>query len=243
MPNRIDRFFRLFSYAAVFAAVVFFVPGNAQAFSIPQDVTLQTDAFVQVMDRDEVRSWYAQNKHFTFRSDEVREFEDILPACVTFRIFCQGFLSRLTQEHIVLSHTFTLVPETIRSSIEQFADKVNRDPKNARLTVQDTKVSIAIPAENGITVDVESSFVALESALRTAQTPEITVPLSSIVTPAKVSAETLSSLGITERIGTATTNFRGSPKNRIYNINRAIQDFDGIVIDSGATFSFVDYLG
>lgn len=243
MPNRIDRFSQLFFHAALFVACVFFIPKNAAAFTIPRDVTLQTDTFVQIMDQSEVESWYIQNKRFAFRPNEIREFESVSPNCITFSTFCDGFLSRLTREHIVLSSAPTIVPEKVRASIESFADKANRDPKNARLTAEDAKVAIAVPAEDGIMVDIEKSLAALESKLQTTHADTLVVTLESSVTPAKVSAETLSSLGITELIGTATTNFRGSPKNRVYNINRSIQDFDGIVIDAGATFSFVDHLG
>jgi vancomycin resistance protein YoaR len=243
MLIRIAPFSRLFFQAALFAAFVFVFPENTQAFSTPKDVTLQTDVFVQIMDHAEVLSWYTQTKQITFQADKLREFEDVTAACSPFQIFCQGFLSRMTREHIILAHTAKLAPDAIKTSIERFADKANRDPKNARLSVEDSKVTIAVPAENGITVDIEASLKALESELRASKTDALTVKLQSSTTPAKVSSETLSSLGITDLIGTATTDFRGSPKNRVYNIGRAVQEFDGVVIEPGAVFSFVDYLG
>lgn len=210
---------------------------------MPDSVTLETDAFVQIMSQDEVNTWYTEKKRIAFAEDQEREFEDISAACEKVRLFCDVFLSRATREHIVLKHALDLVPDVMRTSIESFADKADRDPKNARLTVQDSKVVVSVPAENGIAVDVEKSLQILDEVLRTSQNTDLSISLKSIVTPAKVSAETLSSLGITELIGTATTNFRGSPKNRIYNITRAVQDFDGIIIDPGAIFSFVTHLG
>lgn len=210
---------------------------------MPDNVTLETDSFVQVMSQEEVNTWYTEKKRIAFAQEQKREFENVSAACEQVQLFCSIFLSRATREHIVLEHALELLPDAMRTSIVQFADKANRDPKNARLAVQDSKVVVAVPAESGITVDTEWSLAALEEALRAAQTDDLSVPLKSTITPAKVSEETLASLGITELIGTATTNFRGSPKNRIYNISRAVQDFDGVVIDPGATFSFVDHLG
>lgn len=210
---------------------------------MPDSVTLETAAFVQIMNQDEINTWYTEKKRITFAANKEKEFESVAPACERIPLFCRAFLSRITQEHIVLEHTLELVPEAIQVSIEHFADKADRDPKNARLTVQDSKIVVAVPAESGITVDIENSSQVLEEALRTVENSALSVPLKSVSTPAKVSEETLASLGITELIGTATTNFRGSPKNRIYNINRAVQDFDGIIIDPGAVFSFVDHLG
>lgn len=210
---------------------------------MPNGVTLETDAFVQIMSQDEANTWYTEKKRIAFAEDQKREFENISAACKKAWLFCDVFLSHATREHIVLEHTLDLVPDAMRTSIKSFADKADRDPKNARLTVQDSKVVVSVPAENGIMVDIEKSLRTLEEMLRTSQNTKLSIPLKSTVTPAKVSAETLSNLGITELIGTATTNFRGSPKNRIYNINRAVQDFNGIIIDAGATFSFVDHLG
>lgn len=243
MPYRIARFPGSFPRAALIAALVFLFPDDARALTIPEDVTLQTDTFVQIMDRAEVLSWYTQAKRIDFQPERQREFESIASACDPFPGFCQGFLSRDTREHIILTHSFTLVPDAMTASIERFADKADRDPKNARLAVKDSKVTVGVPAENGIAVDTEASLALLESELQASRTQTLTVRLKSSVTSAKVSAETLSSLGITELIGTATTDFRGSPKNRIYNIGRAVQEFDGIVIDPDAVFSFVDYLG
>lgn len=211
---------------------------------MPDGVTLETDAFVQVMNQDEINTWYTEKKRIIFAPEKRREFEDITGACTKAPTFCVAFLSRVTREHIVLEHTLDLVPESMRASIASFADKADRDPKNARLTVHDSKVVVAVPAENGITVDTVASLALLEETLRhNTRNNTLSIPLKSTLTPAKVSEATLASLGITELIGTATTNFRGSPKNRIYNIGRAIQDFDGIIIDPGVTFSFVDHLG
>ncbi len=243
MPIHTVRSNWRFPHAALFAALLFLLPEKTQALTMPNGVTLETDAFVQIMSQDEANTWYTEKKSIAFAEDQKREFENNSAACKKAWLFCDVFLSHATREHIVLEHTLDLVPDAMRTSIKSFADKADRDPKNARLTVQDSKVVVSVPAENGIMVDIEKSLRTLEEMLRTSQNTELSISLKSIVTPAKVSTETLSNLGITELIGTATTNFRGSPKNRIYNINRAVQDFDGIVIDAGATFSFVDHLG
>lgn len=242
MPIHTVRLHWRFPHAALFAALLFLLPEKTQALTLPESVTLETDSFVQVMSSDEINSWYTEKKHIAFSPEKKREFEHVA-TCEIPALFCQAFLSRAAREHIVLEHAPELAPEAMRASIESFADKANRDPKNARLAVQDAKVVIAVPAESGITVDPITSLGVLEQALRTVQDTNLSVTLKSTSTPAKISEETLASLGITELIGTAMTNFRGSPKNRIYNINRAVQDFDGIVIDAGTTFSFVDHLG
>ncbi|TXH07645.1 MAG: hypothetical protein E6Q06_02170 [Candidatus Moraniibacteriota bacterium] len=244
MSLRVVRFFWPFSSVAIFSTLVSFWPGTVFGMTTPANVTLQTDSFVQIMDHGEILSWYTERKRFAYQPNKQPEFESTDKACGFFKDFCAGFLSRETRRHIVLAHSLELELGALRSSIENFAARADRDPKNAQLTIQDSKISIVVPAENGITVDVSASVEILEKALRTPSLDgEVIARLSSTVTPAKISTETISQLGITELVGTATTNFRGSPKNRIYNIRRAVQDFNGIVIDRGATFSFVEYLG
>lgn len=243
MPTYPVRTFWQFPHAALFAALLFLSPAEAEALALPDTVTLETPTFVQIIDKDEMRSWYTEEKRFALTLGVPKEFEDAAPACEKVSLFCQAFLSRATREHIVLRRTFELAPDRIVESIQHFAAKADREPKNAKLSVQDSKIIITVPAEDGIVVDTKESVAALVTALRTFVGGNLSVLLKSVALPAKVSEETLAHLGITELIGTATTNFRGSPKNRVYNIRRAIQDFDGIVIDAGATFSFVDHLG
>ncbi len=229
--------------AAFFGAVVFMLPNTTQALVPPSDVTLSAGSFLQIMSVEDIDSWYRENKRFVFLPDALPEFEDTQRACDPLPLFCTSFLSRATQSHIVLSRTLELVPAALKQSIIALAEKADRDPVNARLTAQDAKIIVATPATDGFTVDTEKSAVLLESALRETTGGRLTVALSSTTVPAALSSQTLSQFGITELIGTATTNFRGSPKNRVYNIQRAIQDFNGVVIEPGATFSFVDYLG
>ncbi len=243
MLYRSTRYDRLFSRAALIAALVFLLPQVSKAFAIPEEVTLQTSTFAQIMNRDEILSWYSGAKHFIISPDRSAEFETLESVCSPFPFFCDGFVSLQTQSRIILSQSLSLNTEALEASIAAFAEKADRDPKNARFRVEDSKVLVATPAQNGIIVNSNASLKAFEEKLRTTRAKEITIDLISETVPAHVSEETLASLGITELIGTATTNFRGSPKNRIYNIERAVQQFDGIVIEPNAIFSFVDYLG
>jgi vancomycin resistance protein YoaR len=229
--------------AAFFGAILLFWPSTTHALTAPSDVTLSTGSFVQVMSLGDISSWYRVDLRFALNPSRTPEFEDTEPACEPFILFCAGFLSRATQNHIILSHSIELVPAALARSVTSFAEKADRDPINARLTVDGSKIIIATSAIDGFTVDTEKSIALLERSLRETTGGGLIVTLASTPIPAALSAQTLSKFGITELIGTATTNFRGSPKNRIYNIQRAIQDFDGIVIEPGATFSFVDYLG
>lgn len=50
-------------------------------------------------------------------------------------------------------------------------------------------------------------------------------------------------LGISALVAEGTTDFRGSTSSRIHNINRALEQFQGLLIEPGEEFSFVENLG
>jgi vancomycin resistance protein YoaR len=61
--------------------------------------------------------------------------------------------------------------------------------------------------------------------------------------PKIASIGSIEELGVSDLIGQGRSNFRGSPKNRIFNINVATKRFDGVLIKPGEEFSFVNILG
>ena len=73
------------------------------------------------------------------------------------------------------------------------------------------------------------------------ETKEIELPYTT--TEPKIKSSRASSLGINTLIGEGVSNFRGSPKNRIFNINVATEKFNGVLISPGEEFSFVKTLG
>jgi vancomycin resistance protein YoaR len=69
------------------------------------------------------------------------------------------------------------------------------------------------------------------------------LPLSFAEIAPALSINSIDNLGITSLIGEGRSNFRGSPKNRIFNIKVASSRFDGTLINPGEEFSFVKILG
>ncbi|MEI8096612.1 MAG: VanW family protein, partial [Candidatus Moraniibacteriota bacterium] len=69
------------------------------------------------------------------------------------------------------------------------------------------------------------------------------ISLPTEVTAPKLMTSDRERLGLKELVGEGRTNFAGSPKNRVYNINRALEQFQNIIIAPNEEFSFVKYLG
>ncbi len=106
---------------------------------------------------------------------------------------------------------------------------------------EEGKISFEGTAIDGLAIHygnlTEFLNIALDQAIQ-----QVEIPFET--TRAQVnSPEELQELGIQELVVTGYSNFWGSPYNRRHNINVAMEQFDGTLIEPGATFSFGDQLG
>jgi vancomycin resistance protein YoaR len=130
--------------------------------------------------------------------------------------------------------------EEVGKYVPEVADVVDRPPENARLGFENNQLTIAGAPKDGLVLDRAAAVGQIAEA---AKSTERTVALPIVAKPADIRAETLGSMGITTRIGTATTKFGGSPANRIFNIGVGARRFDGELIKPGQEFSFNAILG
>lgn len=97
----------------------------------------------------------------------------------------------------------------------------------------------------GVRVDVPATIAALEAALMARamgrDAPEASLAIS-IVQP-RVSTEEANALGISKILGVGTSNFLGSPPNRVKNIRHAANKLDGVLIKPGEIFSTLAAVG
>lgn len=126
--------------------------------------------------------------------------------------------------------------------VSNFAARTDRPAQNAALKAVDGKVVIAQESHDGIKLDRDDALRQITTA--------ITVPgagrnlvLKADVTKAKISSETLASLGLTELISSATTYFPGSPYARLTNVRVGAAKFNGVILAPGEQFSFGKLLG
>ncbi|MEK7600380.1 MAG: VanW family protein [Patescibacteria group bacterium] len=134
---------------------------------------------------------------------------------------------------------------TVSSFVTSVAGRTNIPAQNAALTIADGRVTSFTPPRSGLAVQEEdlvrailaeldarasgsSSRVALDVPLK------ITKPQENELDPA---------FGITERIGGATTSFKGSPSNRVGNIKNGTKFLSGAIVRPGEEFSTIKTLG
>ncbi len=140
-------------------------------------------------------------------------------------------------------YRIALDSEKLRVYLENRAERINRDPKNARMYFDDdTKELVLIETEViGLRLDIGRSINAIHKGLLEGSHD---IELAVDKTLPDISSEhTAEELGITELVSSETSYFYGSDGSRIHNISTAAAKFHGIFIAPGDTFSMAEQLG
>ncbi|HWQ59916.1 MAG TPA: VanW family protein [Candidatus Fimivivens sp.] len=129
----------------------------------------------------------------------------------------------------------------IAKYVSTLPTRVNRAPSDPKFgETPDKAITLLGPAKDGLTLDESAAVPAIRDAIANGA-GTVTLPTKTV--PPSIDTTDPSELGLTGVVAEATTNFRGSPKNRIFNINRALQQFQGVLIAPDEEFSFVKHLG
>jgi vancomycin resistance protein YoaR len=125
----------------------------------------------------------------------------------------------------------------LKSAVATNTDQSLVEPS---LTVENNRATNFTPPQSGRKLDVyKSAFDVLASLEENRESSELTVNETH---PAKNLADT-NTLGIKELVAEGTSNFKGSPKNRRFNIAVGVEKMKGILVAPGDTFSFDYNLG
>lgn len=240
--------FRLhgFFLSASFMGVLFFLcsSSSVQAAEIPEKLSLIAGDTVRVIEHAELKSWFSVGQTTIFSPSYSPEIEYPQTKCFSLYFYCEAFISREFLSHFVSRETFAVQENRVREQALTIIEEIERPPINAKLALdENNKLTITAEAVPGVAIEREASLRTLIQTLQTENTPIREVRLPTTLVPAKVSRETIDDLRLDTELSQGKTNFRGSPKNRIFNIHRATEQYDGLVIAPGEEFSFVEYLG
>lgn len=113
---------------------------------------------------------------------------------------------------------------------------------------QNNSVVVLTPAQNKIELKIKESAALiaekiLEAPLNEPENQEKEIHLLIESSPALVREQTLSQLGLTALSGEGTSNFSGSPQNRIHNIKIGAAKFNGLLLKPNEEISFNALLG
>ncbi len=129
-----------------------------------------------------------------------------------------------------------LLDEGTVSQIAEIQKQVDQKAHDAVLEIKNNFATTFDPGQSGQVVDL----YLLRSQL-TSDMASMTLPV--IISEPNNKLDQTNTLGINELVATGESNFTGSPKNRIHNINVGATKFNGIIVQAGQEFSFNKYLG
>jgi vancomycin resistance protein YoaR len=220
-------------FGTIFSVFLMFYGSDAQS------LTIETDSFHESVPTSTVSSFITVETKLAPQSLFRSEIENV-HAC-TEPILCLWSLSRRSRETTFAISSRKTDSVAISRYVSTLSEKVNRDSKNPTFG-ESTEKTIAIldTGENGLILDESAAVASIRDAIE-AEKKTVSLPVK-IISPTIGSTDP-AELGIRELVAEGTTNFRGSPKNRIFNINRALEQFQGVIIAPNAEFSFVKQLG
>lgn len=126
---------------------------------------------------------------------------------------------------------------------EEILPKVNREPEPVTITqAEDGTISFEGSARFGKNVNIADLAEDLDAALGAGESTKISLPIDTIK-PQVMVPQALAERGITDLLEYGYTNFAGSPRNRVYNVNHGIEIYNGHIIPQNSEFSFTTLLG
>ena len=206
-----------------------------------KNLTISVGQYSETLSGDTLNKWLVQKTSLGMDSNYKTEFENTA-YCPVSKIFCAFTLPVKNQNHLQLTSQTNLDQAAIKAYLEDLARKVNSDPVDAKFSITDGKVTTFTEEKIGITLDAEKSLQTLISALTSKELPA-QIALNYDSKKPAINYGEVNNFGISALIGEGTSNFKGSPSNRIHNIKVATERYDGLLIKPGEEFSFVKALG
>ncbi len=226
----------------VFFSLFFLFPTTLSAQTFPATLELSASDYSETIPASDLGSWFHLETTIAVKKQKSEMVDTSY--CPVYPSYCDFALSRYTRSR--LGVIFESEPDrlAIENFLSTFASRVNQEPADALFGASENGSITVVESEKlGRKLKETESAELIEQALFETNGQPIKVALPTEVTRPKISGADRERLGLKELIGEGKSNFKGSPKNRIFNINRALQQYQNVLIAPGEEFSFVDYLG
>lgn len=218
---------------------------SSQMFSadkIPLELNVSVDGENHTFSRSDILNLIEETSALSPNLSYRSEIENPDFCLYKKSLICRMVLPYVTYGHLQKTYTRGISEENLQTLLQNLAQKTDTGPVNAKLQMTDGKVSVFALSSPGIQLDMDKGEVAMRDYLAQGDfQATLTLPVKK--TDPVVSTDSIENLGINTLIGEGVSDFRGSPKNRVFNINTATQRFNGLLIKPGEEFSFVKNLG
>lgn len=161
---------------------------------------------------------------------------------LSLAIYFRFLIRNQDRYHTKILTNLSIDEENLKKYLENARNENRVNPENAKLAFSEGKVSAFAMSKNGYEINTEKSLEKIRAELKkNPYTKDIEIE-TDIIKP-EISSSDVAQYGIKELIGSGVSNFRGSPKNRIHNIEVGAKKFNGVLIKPGEEFSFIKTLG
>lgn len=211
----------------------------------PLSIEISAGDYRETLAATDFASWFRVETNLVANQKKRSEIVNTT-TCPTSPWYCDFSLSRFARERVAVQFIKTAEETRIREFIAALAPKVNQEPEDAIFGVgENNEIIIGTPEKLGRRLNEAESVTIILTALLALDTNRLSLPilLPTEVTSPKIIGADRERYGLKELIGEGKSNFKGSPKNRIFNIKRALEQYENILIAPGQEFSFVEYLG
>ena len=136
--------------------------------------------------------------------------------------------------------------QLVSNYVVTLAKELNAEARDPKVIVVDNKVVDFTPPHAGKKLDQDTTVRMIAGTLlkrRDAEEAPAELSLPIAVERPAITDASAAELGIIELIGSASTRFTGSPKNRISNIKNGVKFLNSILIKQGEEFSTLKALG
>ena len=215
-----------------------------QSFSgiVQNDMELEINGQKHILPKKTVEKWAIEKSDLVYNPNYDSEIEN--PDFCQYKksLICELTFTHRQTYHIQKKATFEFSNKLIEVFLDDLGRQINKDPENAKLGIEDGKVSAFSLSSKGMQLNKEKSLMLILDRLKNIDAKD-PVKLAYDEIEPEISIDSIENLGITSLIGEGRSNFKGSPKNRIFNIRVATNRYHGILIKPGEEFSFVKILG
>jgi len=220
---------------------VFSIAEASSSFGF-QEITLVKNDGSEISVPAKVFSKWTNSKPILIYDPQYKSEIEPLNYCETRSMICALTRSERMRHSLKKTEIISADKEEVKSFVEDLARKYDIDPVDATFTVENGKVTAFSLSKEGAKINInENTQYILELFNKKNALSKIDL-IYNIEEP-EIKSNDASELGIIGIIGKGESNFSGSTKSRIHNVQVAASRFDGILIKPGEELSFVDTLG
>ncbi len=239
---------KLIFFQCLLFSLILFISSTDMVLALENN----TNLFLEINDqqktsvpKEEFNSWTSTKYLLKYNPDHHSQIENI-SYCPTDKILC-GLLKTVRQDYFTEKTNLLIIKKkNITTFLENLGEKFNKKSIDAVFTIDENgKVSTFSLGQDGSKINIKKStqtIIDFLSKNKKEFNGNVLALTFDKVTPT-IDSSNPDKFGIKTLIGEGKSNFSGSTKSRIHNIEVASNRFNGLLIKPGEEFSFVGNLG